>query len=520
MIAFLLLACNPAEDSPSDVVESTPPPPELVVSVDPTSVDFGALGLTESASQVVTLHNNGEGDASLSAVSESEDDLKAQGGFGVMVEPGGSTDITLTWTPLTTDGLSTTVMFLVTGEGGKTSQLPVVVDGTVSAPTLEVSTASIDFGVVGVGCDSMETFTVSNAGNEALQIDELSVLDGIEEYLVTTSTGALSLPLVLEPGNSQELEVHYLPTSDASIAAVIEVVSNDPVNPDAQVNLSGTGHVDGENSITFEVKTKNVTALFALNAVAVFGGNFVDALPFFFDTLNETRASYRVALLTEMTGEVVGDTPYIDDSMTTEEAMEIADVMLENAGGDNDYLLDTLDKAIPANRDWLLDESEEWLTSTLSLIAMNSDVEQSTGSYVTYVNDYYSYKEDPADIQVDAISGETPRGCNVDGKYAEPAELLEQASSMTGGTFISWCSDWEAGMVSLAEAALSGQQRFTLTGTPAEWSIEVFLDEVELTEGWTYDAETLEVLFDDAHFPSIGTEVRIDYLMETDCSDA
>lgn len=519
MLALLLVACKPTEDSAEEIVESKAPPPEIVAYADPTSVDFGALGLTESLAKVVTIHNDGEGDISLTAVSENEDDLKAQGGFGVMIPPAGTTDVTLTWTPLTTQGLDTTVTFLVTGEGGTTAQMPVSVTGTVSAPSLEVSTTSIEFGAVGVGCDSKESFTVSNSGNEALVIDSLAVLDGIDEYYLTTPTGALTLPLTLDPGGSQEVEVHFIPTTDASIAAVVEVSSNDPVTPTAQVQVDGTGHIDGENSITFDVKTKNVTVIFALNAVAVFGDGVMDALPTFFDKLAESRAEYRVALITEMSGEVVGDVPYIDNSMTTEEALEVADDMLANAGGDNDYLLDTFDKAIPANRDWLLDESDEWLTSTLSLIAMNSDQEQSTGSYVTYVNDYYAYKEDPVDVQVDAISGETPRGCNVDGKFAEPADLLVQASAMTSGTFYSWCEDWVVGMETLAAAALSGQQRFTLTGTPADWSIEVYIDELRVTEGWTYNAEKLEVEFDDEHFPDVGSEVRIDYLMETDCSD-
>jgi hypothetical protein len=218
-----------------------------------------------------------------------------------------------------------------------------------------------------------------------------------------------------------------------------------------------------------------------------------------------------------MTGEVVGDVPYIDNDMDESERNRVMDAQLANVGGDNDYLLQTLDSALEANRDWLIDDGDEWELSTLNLIGMNSDVEQSTGSYVTYVDHYRAYKSDPADVYVHAIAGEQPTGCNTGGQYAEPSGGLQFAATLTGGTFLSWCNDWSTNMEAIADAALSGIQRFELDYTPNPDSITVSIDGVDQTEGWTYDDEDNEILFDEAHFPNPGSEVKIHYLTETTC---
>ena len=122
-----------------------------------------------------------------------------------------------------------------------------------------------------------------------------------------------------------------------------------------------------------------------------------------------------------------------------------------------------------------------------------------------------------SDVYVHAITGEQPSGCNTNGLFAEPSGGLEFAANETGGVFVSWCDDWATSMETIADAALSGIQRFVLTATPDPDSITVKIDDVTVDSGWYYDEDGNEILFEEGHFPALGSEVAIHYWTEHSC---
>lgn len=512
----LLLACAEPQDSASPAEEEVTH--EVVVRADPEAVVFVMDEWGATSEQTLLLVNEGDGNVSIATASTDADDVTVDANFGFPFSPGVSGTITLGWTPTTTDDLDATLELLVTDSSGPSAIIEVPLSGSVSVPELDVSSDSHDFGTVSVGCSESTTFTVTNRGTADLAVDAVTLVDAPEEYTVTGAAGVeLGLPWTLAAGESRDVEVTFTPQGNATVPVLLRIDSSDPITPANTVSLSGTGHIDGEDEITYYAEVKSVTVLIAVNAVAVFSRDWDDAIPVLFEELSESRADWRVAFLTETTGEVVGDQPYIDNEMSESERETVMEAQLENTGGDNDYLLQTLDAGVAANRDWLIDDDEQWYDSTLNLIGMNSDVEQSTGSPVVYVDDYQSYKADPTDVFVHAIAGEQPSGCSSGSLYAEPSGGLQDAARLTGGTFLSWCDDWATNMETIADAALSGIQRFELNYTPDPDSIVVRIDEVVQTDGWTYDEEDNRIIFDDEHFPPLGSEVTIYYLTETTC---
>jgi Abnormal spindle-like microcephaly-assoc'd, ASPM-SPD-2-Hydin len=518
MTLIALLACSGAEDSAKPMDTDVAPAPVLVTA-DPPALNFGAVTYESSAIQTLTLANGGTANVSVTAAGADADDVTAQALVGIPIPPGGTQEVQVTWTASSGADLDGELSLFVQDDYGQTAGLVVPLSGSLAAPELGVSATTLNLGTVSVGCESEALLTLTNNGSLDLEVSGISFVDAPAQYVLYEPEAALTLPWTMAPGESRSVEVHFVPTDDATVAALLKITSNDPVAPEAQVNVSGTGHVDGRGEVTYIVEEKNVTTLFALNAVAVFSREWEDAIPSFFETLRDSRADWRVALLTETSGEVVGDTTYVDDTMDEDDVLDIVEEMLENAGGDNDYLLQTFSVAIPLQRDWLIDDDVNWENSTLNLIALNSDVEQSVGSPATYLAEFQSYKNDPADVLVHAISGPEPRGCNENGLFAEPSGALEEAASLSGGSFMSWCDDWSDSMSTLAEAALSGIQRFELDGTPDPDTIEVKIDDVTLSSGWSYNSTYNRIEFEDATWPDLGSEVRISYLLDVDCGD-
>lgn len=515
---LFLLACSGSEDD-----TAAPPAPEpeydVHVTVAPTRADFGAVAYGSEGETAVTLTNTGEGTVRVVSASVNKDDVAVIAPLAVPIPPGTTLDVPLTWTPSTTASLSADLSLALQDDSGPSGSLTIPVAGTVDAPELTVSSETVDFGTVSAGCSSTVSLVLENTGTQSLTVTGLDFEEPVDEY--SLSIGGVSalpwVPIDILPGESTSVDVAFTPMTEATTLADLTITSTDPIAPTLGVGLTGTGQIDGEGEVVYLTEEKNVTVLVAVNAVAVFSRDWETSIPVLFETLGDSRAHWRLAFLTETSGEVVGNTPYIDDSMDLDEALDVMDEQLANTGGDNDYLLQTFDLGIEANRDWLVDDSDAWYNSTLNLIAMNSDVEQSTQPYKMYVSDYRSYKADPGDVYVHAITGEQPSGCNENGLFAEPSGGLEQAAYYTGGVFVSWCEDWATSMETIADAALSGTQRFTLDEEPDPASVAVQIDGVTLDEGWWYDEDGNEVLFEEGYFPALGSEVRITWWTAHSC---
>lgn len=520
MWLVLLAACGGVE-KPDPVETGLNEVAAMDVSVSPEALDFGEVGVATPVVQVLTLENHGADSVSVLAFSATSTDLKVETAT-LPIAPAGQQDVTVTWTPPAITTLSATVRLLVGSTSGEVVEIPIAVTGSAEGPAVSVTTTDANFGTVSVGCDAERIVTIANVGSGTLNVEGVALSGGADLALFAPDGGPLpALPWALEGDASQDVHVVYTPLDAGDMGDVLVVTSDDPVSPRADLVLVGSGRIEEQNSITYDViRPQNVTLIAVVNwnvAAGPYSERFIAALPVFFQALQDAEAPYRVAFVITDNGEVDGNLPYIDDSMTVDDSVTAALAMLEASTGDLDATFTALENSIEQNRSWLLDESDEWLESRLNLVGMNEDVEQSSGNYVTHLAVFQSYKADPADVVFHGIGGDVPRGCG----SARPAQAFSDAAAATGGVFLSICdSDWTVNMQSLAEGALGRQQEFSLTGTPAEWSIEVRVDDTLVTEGWEYDVEKNSVKFDPEAYPEAGSVVRIDYLMVAECPDA
>lgn len=524
MFLFFLLACtkdaevNPVDDPQQEVEIGSSG--EMVMTVDPSVVDFGSQEVGAQSLQVVYLYNDGDSDIFLADVAVThEDDFTLTLGGDYLVPAGGSQSLSLVWEPSVTGEMSEQILLQAGTNLSELTEVVIPLAGGADGAQLAVSTQSHDFGEVEVGCSGELELALSNQGTLALTVDALELTYAGEFTLEDLDGQPVELPWTLGPGEIRDLVVRFAPTGEQNLSNTLSIHSDDPISPEVSVSMSGRGLIVSDNTEVFDVTgQQNVTVLMAVNDYV--GSQFTSYVESFFATLLSAGPHFRVGVLVTTNGEVNGSVTYIDDSFSAASAASAARGMVEGVNAnDNDYLFQTFQAAIPIHQDWLLDESDAWADSRLNLIGINFDQEQSSGSYAVYLNDFVEYKEDDSDVVVHAIGGDVPGGCNDNGLYAEAFTPFYDAANATGGTFLSYCeADWTSHMETLALACLGDNQvAFYLTGAPSASSLVVSIDGVEQNNYWDYNADLNAIVFDDGHFPDAGSVVSVYYIEAGEC---
>ena len=93
-----------------------------------------------------------------------------------------------------------------------------------------------------------------------------------------------------------------------------------------------------------------------------------------------------------------------------------------------------------------------------------------------------------------AVAGDYPSGCG-NPQTAEFGSGYWESTQITGGTFLSMCSDWISPLAlqQLATTSIS-QSRFALSSIPIADTIEVLVDG-NIHSDWTFDEISNEVVF-------------------------
>jgi hypothetical protein len=510
---IILLGCAGVDDSG----ETTPPPPPpgefgYMLSVD--SLAFGGRDLGALSELTITVNNTGGTDLLFLEVVGGEI-VELSNPASPILFPGESTELTVTWTPEYTGDLIDQVSIVIGESPAAPETVVFPVTGMGQGAVLQVSTTEYSFGSVPVGCNETFDVTLSNIGNEDMEVTALD-LAGADSFMMFDPP---DLPFTLAPLSSQEFSVMFSPQERNTATSVVSIEST---VDDTFVTLEGVGLVDSENLLEFTVgeRSKSTILIHANECViegpyGTYAARLEASLPVFFQSLIDNGSEFRVAFVWNQNGTVSGDIPYIDDSYTAEEATAIALAMIAPGAnaGDNDRSYTTLENAMVQQSDWLF-EDDGWSASKLSLMAFNRDQEQSGGQPSTFIATAQSYKEDTDNLVYHALAGPPPNGCGT----AESFVVFKTAVDDTGGVFVSICEpDYDTNMTKLVGGAVVGAEYFAMTGTPLVSSIQVRIDDVRTTVGWSYDSDLNAVVFEDDYYPGQGAVVEIYYLKSDAC---
>jgi hypothetical protein len=491
-------------------MEPAPPGPgPSSIEVEPIGIYFGDLPWDDPGVEQLSLNNVGDETHSVDLVTSS--DALILESSGSTLGSGETATIGVGWDPGSLDALDAEIDVRMDGE--TTAIVPVM--GGRTYPRLRMTPDRFVVGDVPVGCGEHLVGRLLNQGTGDAIVSSVELLDD-SEFGVSVENGNVPMPFTLRPGDAVELGVWFMPNAEHASETTIRIASNAPLSPTLDVEVVGRGVLDEAKTVslswTIAPPADALTALFEINAeVAAYGDPVVDAFEAFFARLDETKIPYRVAIVED-------DMPatYIDDSLATGVARDRTSAMLASLTGDQDASLEHLLDGIGWNHDWLFDDPE-WSASVLHLVVMNVDMEQSGREAAYYVDQYEEFKDDPSLIRVDGIAGLPPAGCSfgVGASYASPSENLLTAVQLTGGSFRSICDDWTVNLESLA-FAMQGTS-FRLDGVPVESTIDVAIDGVDVTSGWSYEASTNEIVFDEATYPAVGSTVDVTYSSAPSC---
>jgi hypothetical protein len=215
------------------------------VRVSPSEVRFGAVSLEGSATVEVSLTNLGDSDAELSsAYLEGDTAYTLTTASPELMPSGASASVVVTFEPDAEQDYTGTLNLLIAGES-EIAALPITGAGSTTVDTdtdtgntggtgdgLVLESALVEFGKVPIGTTAARSVEVTNEGSEDILISSVTSTVGV--FL-----GDLGVPLVLSPGESEDLLIQYIPTQEVSTNATLTIINDSGDQPEVDVTGSG-----------------------------------------------------------------------------------------------------------------------------------------------------------------------------------------------------------------------------------------------------------------------------------------
>lgn len=220
----------PALDAPT----STTPR----ISITPLSLDFGTVPTGQNRSLNVTVSNPGTAPLVISAATFSNAAFSTTSTLPVTVAPSGTSAIAVRFAPSAAGAVAARVEF--TSNDPATPRVTVNLTGIgsaapASAPKIEPSRPSVDFGTVSPGSQNTQPLQIRNTGNAVLEISSLTIADSRFTLV------GVSAPVSIQPQSSVSWTVRLAPgPNTGAIASTLTITSNDTATPSLRISLTAT----------------------------------------------------------------------------------------------------------------------------------------------------------------------------------------------------------------------------------------------------------------------------------------
>ncbi|MDP2312020.1 MAG: choice-of-anchor D domain-containing protein [Pseudomonadota bacterium] len=485
------------------------------IEVTPMQLDFGSLGAGDAATQTFTVSNVGPEE---SVLEVSEVTIGgAAGGFTILTPvealtfslPGGtSTDIEVAFTP---EGANEQIAeAIVASDDEDEKRVTVDLLGEGRVPELEISPDPLDLGTAYVGCDKDHDITLTNVGTDDLVISAIGHTGG--DFALTDLN---VLPLTLAPAEATTVNVRFVPLTEGEQVGELSVTSNEPVGTRVS-EQTAEGRYAGEYEDTFEVPVNPPADILF----------FVDQSCSMDDDARSLASNFS-AFITNLSVYttnwhimVVNDDDGCNNSgVLTSASANYEDRFTEavSRGGGNYTEAGLIVTSTAVDQTDSGDCNDNFLRSTaiLHIVMVSDEPEQSPRGWNTYVNQVIAKKGDASLVKFSAVAGPDPGGCTSGGNSAAAGTGYSEAVAYTAGEFLSICSNWSTSVEALATASVA-MSTFELTRTPVPETIAVTVNGASRT-GWTYDATTNSIEFDEAAQPEEGDTIVVSYAGLASC---
>ena len=177
-----------------------------MISITPTAVAYGGVGVGQNVGQVMAITNVGSGPLTISNISVVGTGFSVSGiTWPITLDAGRNTFFIATVAPTTTGNISGSI---TVSNNTSTSSLvlPLSATGTSQSagqPAISANPSSVSFGNVTVGAPNSQTIVIQNTGTSSLTISQATVSGS------GFSMSGLAIPATIAAGNSTTFNVAF-----------------------------------------------------------------------------------------------------------------------------------------------------------------------------------------------------------------------------------------------------------------------------------------------------------------------
>lgn len=202
------------------------------LTIEPPSVDFGAVPVATRVTQDLDVTNTGSAPLTVDRVRGDPAFTVAESTCVGPLEPGAACTLSMGFLP-TVEGRH--VGGVAIHHSGRGKRVDVPLSGTGVPAGLEVKPTSVEFGAIAVGTTATQALNISNSGAAPLTVADVT-LDGSPQFALAAS--ACAGPL--QPGAACKLTVGFAPTADGRDSASLAIRHTGPGGR-FDVPVTGTG---------------------------------------------------------------------------------------------------------------------------------------------------------------------------------------------------------------------------------------------------------------------------------------
>jgi len=213
-----------------DISDYTQPEPRITVN--PASLDFGALEIGGGAELTFDIGNDGAGDLTVSDIAAAGDGFSVAFGGAFTVAPDQSATVTVTYNANAVGDASGAVT--ITSDDPYNPEMTVNLSGSCFvAPRIAVDPLALDFGSIEIGGSGTLPVNVTNVGSGDLTVSSVTAAGA---GFSSDFGGAF----VLAPNAGAAIQVTYNAQTVGEASGTLTIASNDAEHPETVVSLSGT----------------------------------------------------------------------------------------------------------------------------------------------------------------------------------------------------------------------------------------------------------------------------------------
>ncbi len=232
---------------PTPGVRNMEPPKEPDISVAKTEIDFGNVLAGEEFDIDLFINNKGEANLLVDSTGivgpGAGEWLITTGAAPFTVNLRGDQKVRLCFNPQS--GGPKIATLRIRSNDPDEDPLLIELRGRGLAPVISASTRRLLFGRVNVGDSKQLSFDLHNAGSADLNITDI-ILRGSNGSQFSFLNA--KRPLTLLPGESELQTINFTPDSVGALKAHLRFFSNDPLNPEFSVPMTGVGRANQDTS--------------------------------------------------------------------------------------------------------------------------------------------------------------------------------------------------------------------------------------------------------------------------------